>query len=78
MLIPQSDFNFIGKFENFENDFIQILKLINSSLNHSDIITHTPHLTNAGNKLDQYFDYRTIDIISRIYEEDFAAFGYKK
>jgi hypothetical protein len=39
--------------------------------------TRALHAQNARRKLDQYYDTRSADLISRYYAADFAAFGYE-
>ena len=67
--------DFIGKYENLENDFIIILKKLNFE------IIHTPQIVNKSNHSD-YLNYikdkETIDIIDLFYEKDFELLNYEK
>ncbi len=71
-----SDMNFIGKFENFENDILKLKKKIKISIKHHNFNNH------IKSKL-KFVDYRTfysnnklIDKIYSYYEKDFAQFDY--
>ena len=70
------DMNFIGKFENFENDILKLKKKIKISIKHHNFNNH------IKSKL-KFIDYRTfysnnklIDKIYSYYEKDFAQFDY--
>lgn len=70
--------DFIGRFENLENDFIKILKII--GFDDKEII----HSTNKINETtqDNYDDYYSntiiINKINELYGEDFENFNYSK
>lgn len=84
LLIPMKEFDLIGKIENFNNDFELIINEIyrkNPSYclyndNNMNKIKFAPHSTNACEKLKQYYDEKTFDVVSRLYKDDFEAFGY--
>jgi hypothetical protein len=68
--------NFVGKFENLEEDFQIILKKIGFKK-----ILHNPEIKKNNRNHDsykKYYDQKTLDIVNRIYEKDFELFGYKK
>jgi len=74
--IPQVKFtkgvSFVGRFENLDVDFGSVCKTIGQSLS-------LPRL-NVSSETTSYLDTftpRTIDIITRYYAEDIAAFGYR-
>ena len=70
------DFNlqvdFIGKFENLNEDFLKIANKLNIN---SDLL----HLNKSDNIRKMYFDYynqESIDIIADLYKEDIDLFKY--
>lgn len=67
--------DFVGKFENLEEDFQKILKKCGF-----DKITHKNKFVNRRNKdnYKKYYTQEALDIINKIYEKDFEFFCYKK
>jgi len=68
-----SELDFIGKFENINDDFIFVCKKLgikSLSLMHQ----------NSTNpiKLSEYYDEETIKKVSEFYKEDFELFNYNK
>ncbi|MBZ7995602.1 sulfotransferase family 2 domain-containing protein [Campylobacter canadensis] len=68
--------DFIGKFENFENDFKKVLKIISKN-KENDIINVTWHSTNADDKSKDFLTKDCIKLINEIYYEDFKRFNYE-
>ncbi|WP_144584993.1 sulfotransferase family protein, partial [Campylobacter coli] len=66
--------DFYGKFENFHNDFLYVLKKI--SLNPESIYRVEPHKTNSCDKLEKYFTNEAIEIVQELYADDFRLFKY--
>lgn len=67
---PQIDF--IGKFENLEDDFLKIK-------NKLDIDFNLMHLNQSDKIKKNYFDFynqESIDIVSEVYKEDINLFNY--
>lgn len=62
--------NFIGKFENLENDW----RFLQEKFNLGDL----PHI-NATKKDDwrDYYDIKTAKLVYKIYKKDFETFGYE-
>lgn len=69
------DFDFIGRFENFEQDFITLGKRL-----HPDFASYyavqCPHKTNAASLLEKYYTGPEIDLVRKIYAKDFELFDY--
>lgn len=72
------DYNFVGKFENFENDFHTIARMLFPREVREKIPDDVMagHKTDAGSKIADYFDGRCIDLARKIYQDDFSSFGY--
>jgi hypothetical protein len=68
--------NFVGKFENLEEDFQKILKLIGfNDIKHNFEIKKNNRKHNSYKK---YYDQETLNIVNEIYSKDFELFGYTK
>jgi hypothetical protein len=67
--------NFIGRFENFDNDFEFILNKIGY-----DVILHdrTPKNKREHKNYKSYFTQEILDKVNFFYEKDFELFNYKK
>lgn len=65
--------DFIGKYENLENDFDHISNLLNLKYK-------LPHENKTKNRDDfkKYYDDDIMQIIERIYKDDFIIFNYRK
>lgn len=75
MALPVEEFDFIGKIENIREDFKTVTSHVNS-LKGREIKRTGPH-TGASDKIQKYYNEKTIDIVSRLYREDFENFGYE-
>jgi sulfotransferase famil protein len=84
-LILSSDqigYDFIGRFERFENDLKLVMQHIAQenglSLPESILYKsrHSKFQSNAGNKLGSYMTKRAQQLVQKIYAEDFEQFGY--
>jgi len=72
--IPQSlffiyKFDFIGKFENLEEDLKRIKGI-------EEIKTLNPHKTNSSSKLEEYYCEESISLVKKIYKIDFDLLNY--
>ena len=72
--IDKVPYDFIGRFENFDNDFKRVIKAIGKS--NEFITTYAPHATNAQDSIKNLLGQREIDLICEIYEDDFKNFLY--
>lgn len=76
-------YNFIGKLENFEENFIQILDTQNISYSNliHDLIHNkfnTKHVTKSENFFSEIYDSKLLNRVYKLYKEDFNNFGYQK
>lgn len=71
------DYDFIGKFENFEEDFVYVGKNISDKF-HKYYMSEKRHSTDANTMLDEYYTNELKEIVYNIYKKDFDYFGYKK
>ena len=82
--IKDSNINFIGRMENFDNDFKFILNKFNYKIDiKSTNITNTNYLNmnnsnRNGSKYINKFNKETIDFVNKFYDKDFKEFNYKK
>lgn len=71
------DYDFIGKFENFETDFFFVLGQLNiDKEKYYDIANE--HVTNANTLIQQYYTQATAEKVYQKYKIDFDYFGYPK
>src|SRR3954451_7139220 len=70
-LIP---YDFIGGLENFEADLGLVLRRISGQ--NLEIATHAPHRTDAAGLLADHYGRQELELVRRIYQDDFALLGY--
>jgi len=71
----QISYDFIGKFENFDEDFLTILRKIDSKA--ETFISHWKrHATNANESLADYYNPDLIKKVKEKFAIDFEFFGY--
>jgi hypothetical protein len=83
ILAPESvDYNFVGRFENFQEEFKQVLTKI-SVLNGLPApeegwfkSRHSKFRSDAGTQLEQFMTRPAQKLIQKIYSEDFERYGY--
>ncbi|ESX82521.1 sulfotransferase family protein [Mesorhizobium sp. M0142] len=76
LVMPTSEFDFIGRVENFAEDFQKVWDRISGGRQISNTIHRSQSRTDATSKADDYYDKRSRGIVSSLYAEDFEAFGY--
>ena len=76
LLIPVSEFDFVGRFERLDTDLQTVLKRI-FPVQVVSIRSSGPSKTHAGDKLHQHYSDREVEIVGRLYADDFRTFGYK-
>ncbi len=76
LLIPVSEFDFVGRFERLDTDLQTVLKRI-FPVQVVSIRSSGPSKTHASDKLHQHYSDREVEIVGRLYADDFRTFGYK-
>lgn len=71
------EFDFIGRFENLQEDMNKISKIVNAKQ-----LAKMPNKVFSKNQQDrqnylQFYDQKSIKIINKIFARDFQVFGYK-
>ncbi|MGM0441607.1 MAG: sulfotransferase family protein [Elusimicrobiota bacterium] len=74
--LPPEEFDFIGKFENIEEDFSFITTRVKSLEDKS--LKRGGTYTGASDKRRKYYDSKTADIVSRLYKDDFKRLDYSE
>ncbi len=69
------DINFVGRFENLENDFIYILFHLGYEFPIHDPVVRVN--VKKHKKYMEYYDQRTLDKVNELMKEDFERFQYK-
>lgn len=81
-LIPFEDFDFIGKFENLNDDWAFIMSKIKgqdateNELSIKDPINGPP-ATGASEKIRKYYDAECIELMQQMYSKDFELLEYR-
>lgn len=75
-LIPFEEFDFIGRFENLNEDLGQIISRINGQASNQDFEQQGPPSTNASDKLLKYYDDECIQLMQELFAKDFELLGY--
>lgn len=75
---PELGFDFIGRFEDLQEDAARILREIgcDKSFPSQKDVKFAP--TNAKSKIDRYYTDDTRTLVNELFERDFQIFGYKK
>lgn len=78
--IDNINYNFIGKFENFDQDLNELLRLLGGRCNknftqHKKVVRK--HATNASDKTSHFVNDQSLKYISSIYQDDFHVFNYE-
>jgi len=68
--------DFVGKVENFSRDFSLVLDRVASSP--LDVERINVHATDAGKKIEKFYDTIAIQKVLELYEDDFRYFGYSR
>ncbi|MEW6997527.1 sulfotransferase family protein [Colwelliaceae bacterium BS250] len=77
LLIPFEDFDFIGKFENLNDDLGHIInKIKNDTSNENSFSRKGPSSTNASDKIKKYYDAECVELMQQMFAKDFAILGY--
>tara|TARA_Y100000589_G_C27180307_1_gene640462 strand:- start:222 stop:992 length:771 start_codon:yes stop_codon:yes gene_type:complete len=77
--IENSNIDFIGRMENFDNDFKFILNKFNYKIDIKN--TNISNKNNSNKNSSKYinkFNKETIDFVNKFYDKDFKEFNYKK
>ena len=69
-------FDFVGRFENLDEDLQYILNRIDKKRPDKKIISRRPHATNAAEKIRRYYGVEEQALVAEIYADDFKLLGY--
>ncbi len=79
LFFPVQEYDFIGRFECLAKDFEKMVLDFTDKKNKRTVINEDPsHATNADEKIYAHYTREAYDIISKLYDRDFQAFGYQK
>ena len=69
-------YDYIGSLEQFQQDFVRVLASVSPALM-KYAVTVDEHRTNASALVRFYYaDTRAVELVARIYKQDFEMFGY--
>lgn len=69
-------YDFLGRFENFQPDLQRVIEHLALDVPPDILARRTSHVTSAGDRLDDYYDEESVNLVQQIYAGDFAALGY--
>tara|TARA_Y100000389_G_C17414290_1_gene492767 strand:- start:757 stop:1491 length:735 start_codon:yes stop_codon:yes gene_type:complete len=70
------DIDFIGRFENFENDILKLKKKVKISIKHHNFNNHIKSKLKFGDYRKFYSNNKIIDKVNQIYDKDLRKFKY--
>ena len=73
----QINFDYIGKYENFQNDMINFLKLVELKDFDRKKIPNIGSTKHYRVQKEYFTNKKMIDVVYEFYYEDFSNFGYK-
>ena len=77
LLIPFNQFDFIGKVESLESDLHQVTyQLQKVPGTNADITSVLSNATHANKKLADYYDEKSVELVRKLYRQDFELFDY--
>lgn len=78
LLLKPEEYDFIGRFENINNDFTYVAnKILSNSLTYAILKEDPAHQTSADKKLKQYYTSYTKGLVKDLYKKDFEMLGYE-
>ncbi|MFC6669104.1 sulfotransferase family protein [Marinobacterium aestuariivivens] len=81
VMLCKIKFDFVGKFENLNNDLLCVSKLVFGDILPELLdlgINYSPSKTNASDKLYEWYDQYLESLVYESYKQDFEAFGYDR
>jgi hypothetical protein len=69
-------YDFLGRFENFHADLKRLVEHLELGVPEELLNRRTAHVTNAGQRLTQFYDQEAVELVQEIYRGDFDTLGY--
>ncbi len=69
-------YGYLGRFEFFQQDLRRLVDILGLEVPEELLLRRTAHVTGAADKLHQYYDAETLELVQRIYRKDFDLLGY--
>lgn len=76
-LVPFENFEFIGKFENLNQDLSYIISKIKDEKLSEDFSRKGPPSTSASDKIRKFYDGECVNIMQQVFAKDFELLDYK-
>ena len=74
--LDRVEYGFIGRFESFQRDVRSVIAHLGMQVPERLVETTTSHVTNAGQRLHDFYDAESAALVREIYRGDFARLGY--
>jgi hypothetical protein len=74
--LDRISYDFLGRFETFRTDLCTVMMVLDIDAPARLLDAVTAHTTNARDKIAEYFDDEAVDLVRKIYRDDFAKLGY--
>lgn len=76
LLIPVERFDFLGRIENFDADMTYVLDRIHGREGEARIRPMWDNATGANDKVRKYYDEECVDLVKKLFREDFDRLEY--
>lgn len=77
LLLPVTEYDFIGRVESLERDLAAVLEILQGRPGDRTPRSALGNWTGAGGRLAQYYDDASLALVRRLYARDFEVFGYE-
>jgi hypothetical protein len=77
-LIPAEQFDFIGRVETLQTDLSKVKNRLLNTHGVEPVKSFLGNATNATRKLALYYDDETIQLVRKLYWQDFELFDYSQ
>lgn len=74
--LDRVEYGFIGRFESFQRDVHRVIQHLEMDVPQEMVEATTSHVTNAGSRLQEYYEGEAAELVRTIYREDFERLGY--
>lgn len=74
--LDKVEYDFLGRFEFFRTHLESVIDVLGLDVPRELVEMRTAHVTGAQRRLHDYYDKEAVELVQRIYREDFRRLGY--
>jgi hypothetical protein len=74
--LDKVEYDFLGRFEFFRTHLESVIDVLGLDVPRELVEMRTAHVTGAQRRLHDYYDKEAVELVQRIYREDFHRLGY--